>query len=56
LGVIEGAEAVQVDKKYRAELVEAGARVSLQYTPERILPQWQAFLDDLARTRTHAAR
>jgi glycosyltransferase involved in cell wall biosynthesis len=40
----------------RAELVEAGARVSLQYTPERILPQWQAFLDGLARTRADAAR
>jgi len=33
----------------RAELVEAGARVSLQYTPERILPQWQAFLEQLVK-------
>jgi glycosyltransferase involved in cell wall biosynthesis len=34
----------------RAELVESGARVSERYTPERILPQWRAFLDGLART------
>lgn len=33
----------------RAELVQAGAVVSAQYLPERILPQWQAFLDRIAR-------
>jgi glycosyltransferase involved in cell wall biosynthesis len=30
-----------------AALRECGARVSAQYTPERILPQWQTFLDCL---------
>jgi len=33
----------------RAELVEEGARVSMQYTPERILPKWEAFLNGLVR-------
>jgi glycosyltransferase involved in cell wall biosynthesis len=36
-----------IDKKNSArrdELVKQGARVSAQYTPETILPQWQAFL------------
>ncbi|MGE0310865.1 MAG: glycosyltransferase family 4 protein [Lautropia sp.] len=40
----------------RAALVEAGARTSLQYTPERILPQWHAFLDDRVRARRDGAR
>ena len=40
----------------RAELVEEGERVSLQYTPERILPQWQEFLDKRARDRRDAGR
>lgn len=31
----------------RAELIETGQRESLQYTPERILPQWKAFLSSL---------
>jgi hypothetical protein len=35
----------------RAELVAEGARVSLQYTPERILPQWRAFLERLTEGR-----
>ena len=33
----------------RAQLVAAGASVSEQYVPERILPQWQAFLERVAR-------
>jgi glycosyltransferase involved in cell wall biosynthesis len=33
----------------RAELVRAGAEVSEQYTPERILPQWQVFLERITR-------
>lgn len=33
----------------REELVALGKGVSEQYLPERVLPQWQAFLDDLGR-------
>jgi glycosyltransferase involved in cell wall biosynthesis len=33
----------------RAKLIETGARVSLQYSPERILPQWQVFLEQLSK-------
>jgi glycosyltransferase involved in cell wall biosynthesis len=32
---------------YRQTLVARGARVSEAYLPERVLPQWQAFLDAL---------
>ncbi len=35
----------------RAELIEEGERVSLQYTPERILPQWHGFLNERVRAR-----
>ena len=31
----------------RAELIGKGAAVSAQYMPEKILPQWQAFLTSL---------
>jgi glycosyltransferase involved in cell wall biosynthesis len=34
-------------KSRRAELVTLGAEVSARYLPERILPQWQAFLSML---------
>ncbi len=40
----------------RAELIEEGERVSLQYTPERILPQWHEFLDKRVRDRRDAVR
>ena len=40
----------------RAELISDGERVSLQYTPERILPQWQAFLNERVQARRHPAR
>jgi glycosyltransferase involved in cell wall biosynthesis len=40
----------------RAELVDAGARVSLQYNPERILPQWRAFLEKLVKGRRDDSR
>jgi glycosyltransferase involved in cell wall biosynthesis len=33
----------------RAELVARGAEVSASYLPERVLPQWQAFLQNLPR-------
>jgi glycosyltransferase involved in cell wall biosynthesis len=33
----------------RTELVQTGAEVSAQYLPERILPQWQTFLERIAR-------
>lgn len=33
----------------RAELVARGADVSARYLPERVLPQWQAFLQNLPR-------
>jgi glycosyltransferase involved in cell wall biosynthesis len=33
----------------REALVAAGERVSAQYLPERVLPQWRAFLDGLKR-------
>jgi glycosyltransferase involved in cell wall biosynthesis len=40
----------------RAELVAEGERVSLQYTPERILPQWHQFLSERMRVRRDAGR
>ncbi len=40
----------------RGALIEEGARVSLQYTPERILPQWHEFLDKRARDQRDANR
>ena len=33
----------------RAVLVRSGAQVSAQYLPERILPQWQGFLERITR-------
>ena len=38
----------------RAALTAAGAQVSARYAPERILPQWQQFLQGLRRDRTAA--
>jgi len=37
----------------RAELVSTGAQVSAQYLPERILPQWQSFLETLVKGRSN---
>lgn len=37
----------------RAELISKGATVSARYLPERVMPQWQAFLETL---RTEQAR
>ena len=42
-------------KVRRAELVQDGARVSLQYTPERILPQWHEFLHRRVQERRDGA-
>jgi len=33
----------------RCELTAMGADVAARYLPERVLPQWQAFFDDLSR-------
>ena len=38
----------------RQQLVNEGAQVSARYLPERILPQWQAFLDTLQYTERSA--
>ena len=40
----------------RGQLIDEGARVSLQYTPERILPQWHEFLDKRVRAQRDAGR
>jgi glycosyltransferase involved in cell wall biosynthesis len=37
----------------RAELVRSGAQISTQYMPERVMPEWQAFLERIARRRGH---
>lgn len=37
----------------RAALRERGAQISAQYVPERVLPQWQAFLADLRAEPGH---
>jgi glycosyltransferase involved in cell wall biosynthesis len=40
----------------RGKLIEEGARVSQQYTPERILPQWHEFLDKRVQAQRDAGR